>query len=108
MGYADNRWLDGAWGAPVCRELHRWSKGNYFKMRTRIFCGWPVGHSANRHNLWRNAERVLGHLACKTQVLFFTHHQHLIEVARKAVGDSVSIVSLKPPHTSDVNEAHAA
>ena len=44
--------------------------------------------------------QVLGHLARKTQVLFFTHHQHLIEVARKAVGDSVSTVSLGPRHAS--------
>jgi uncharacterized protein YhaN len=52
--------------------------------------------------------RVLGHLAQRTQVLFFTHHQHLIEVARKAVGDAVSTVSLKPPHTSDADAAQAA
>ena len=30
--------------------------------------------------------RVLGELAKKTQVLFFTHHEHLLEVARKALG----------------------
>ncbi|MBI5263857.1 MAG: AAA family ATPase [Bradyrhizobium sp.] len=40
--------------------------------------------------------RVLGHLARKTQVLFFTHHQHLIEVARNAVGEEISTVSLSP------------
>ena len=27
-------------------------------MRTRISCGWLVGHGANGHNLWRNAELV--------------------------------------------------
>jgi hypothetical protein len=32
------------------------------------------------------AFRVLGELARKTQVLFFTHHEHLLEVARKALG----------------------
>jgi len=52
--------------------------------------------------------RVLGHLARKTQVLFFTHHQHLIEVARKAVGDSVSIVSLNPSHALDADAVRAA
>jgi uncharacterized protein YhaN len=52
--------------------------------------------------------RVLGHLAGKTQVLFFTHHQHLIEVARRALGDSVSTVSLKPALRSDADAAHAA
>jgi uncharacterized protein YhaN len=29
--------------------------------------------------------RVLGELATRTQVLFFTHHQHLVELARTAV-----------------------
>jgi 5-methylthioadenosine/S-adenosylhomocysteine deaminase len=27
-------------------------------MRTRISCGWLVGHSGRRHELWRNAELV--------------------------------------------------
>jgi len=36
----------------------RGSKRKSFKMRTRIACGWLVGHSDNRHNLWRNAELV--------------------------------------------------
>lgn len=30
--------------------------------------------------------RVLVELAKKTQVLFFTHHEHLLDVARKALG----------------------
>jgi uncharacterized protein YhaN len=30
--------------------------------------------------------RVLGELAKKTQVLFFTHHEHLLQVARTALG----------------------
>ncbi len=38
--------------------------------------------------------RVLGELAKKTQVLFFTHHEHLLEVARKALGVPVSGVTL--------------
>lgn len=37
---------------------------------------------------------VLGQLAQKTQVLFFTHHRHLVDVARKTLDPSVSIVSL--------------
>ena len=27
-------------------------------MRTRINCGWLVGHDQGRHTLWRNAELV--------------------------------------------------
>jgi uncharacterized protein YhaN len=38
--------------------------------------------------------RVLGELAKKTQVLFFTHHEHLLEVARNALGAPVSGVTL--------------
>ncbi|MDE0054720.1 MAG: AAA family ATPase, partial [Gammaproteobacteria bacterium] len=38
--------------------------------------------------------RVLGELARKTQVLFFTHHTHLLEVAREALGGSPSIVDM--------------
>lgn len=34
--------------------------------------------------------RVLGELARRTQVLFFTHHQHLLEVARKALGAPIA------------------
>ncbi len=37
---------------------------------------------------------VLGHLASKTQVLFFTHHRHLVEIAQATLGQSVSVVSL--------------
>jgi uncharacterized protein YhaN len=33
--------------------------------------------------------RVLSELAKKTQVLFFTHHEHLLEVARKALGAQI-------------------
>jgi uncharacterized protein YhaN len=38
--------------------------------------------------------RVLGELAEKTQVLFFTHHQHLVEIARATLGGSLSVISL--------------
>jgi uncharacterized protein YhaN len=38
--------------------------------------------------------RVLGELAKKTQVLFFTHHEHLLEVARKALGVPISGATL--------------
>jgi uncharacterized protein YhaN len=38
--------------------------------------------------------RVLNELAKKTQVLFFTHHQHLLEVAQKALGTAVAAVPL--------------
>ena len=38
--------------------------------------------------------RLLGKLSRKTQVLFFTHHQHLVEIARKTLDASVNLVSL--------------
>ena len=38
--------------------------------------------------------RVLSELAKKTQVLFFTHHQHLLDVAQRALGASVLAVTL--------------
>ncbi len=37
---------------------------------------------------------VLGQLAQKTQILFFTHHEHLVEIARSTLGNTVRIVSL--------------
>jgi uncharacterized protein YhaN len=40
--------------------------------------------------------KVLRHLAMNTQVLFFTHHQHLVDVAQKALGGPVSTVTLSP------------
>ena len=53
---------------------------------------------------------VLNELAKKTQVLFFTHHQHLVEVAQKALGSPVAAVKLpaiavQPPPTSMRTEA---
>ena len=37
---------------------------------------------------------LLGELSQKTQVLFFTHHQHLVDLAQKSLGASVGIVNL--------------
>lgn len=37
---------------------------------------------------------VLGRLARKTQVLFFTHHWHLVEIAQATLGNSVAVVPL--------------
>ena len=39
--------------------------------------------------------RVLGQLGTATQVLFFTHHQHLVDIARATLGAKVPIVSLE-------------
>ena len=38
--------------------------------------------------------RVLGELSEKTQVLFFTHHSHLVDIARESLGDSISVINL--------------
>lgn len=38
--------------------------------------------------------RLLAELSRKTQVLFFTHHQHLVDLARKTLGTSISVVDL--------------
>ena len=38
--------------------------------------------------------KVLGELSKKTQVLFFTHHLHLLDIARETLGDSISIENL--------------
>ena len=38
--------------------------------------------------------RLLGQLAEKTQVLFFTHHQHLVDIARETLGASIHVVNL--------------
>lgn len=37
---------------------------------------------------------VLGELSRKTQVLFFTHHRHLLEIAQATLGKSATVVSL--------------
>lgn len=38
--------------------------------------------------------RVLGQLAARTQVLFFTHHRHLVDIARASLDASVPVVPL--------------
>lgn len=38
--------------------------------------------------------RLLGELSRMTQVVFFTHHQHLVEIAQKSLGTSVNAVTL--------------
>jgi uncharacterized protein YhaN len=38
--------------------------------------------------------KVLGQLATRTQVLFFTHHRHLVDIARASLDASVPVVSL--------------
>ena len=39
--------------------------------------------------------QVLGQLAEKTQVLFFTHHQHLVDIASDTLGESIPVASLR-------------
>jgi uncharacterized protein YhaN len=43
---------------------------------------------------------VLGQLARKTQILFFTHHRHLVEIAEAKLGKSITAVSLPEPQIS--------
>jgi len=40
---------------------------------------------------------VLGAFAEKTQVLFFTHHTHLVDVARQVLGQGMSVIELSSP-----------
>ena len=40
--------------------------------------------------------KVLFQLAQKTQVLFFTHHKHLLDIAKEALGAGISTISLSP------------
>lgn len=37
---------------------------------------------------------VLAELGQKTQILFFTHHQHLVDIARATLGADVNVISL--------------
>ena len=37
---------------------------------------------------------ILGHLAEKTQILFFTHHIHLLELAQEVLGDDIHVTNL--------------
>jgi len=48
--------------------------------------------------------KVLGELAQKTQVLFFTHHQHLVQVARQAMGMDLPVITLTPSVRREVGE----
>ena len=43
---------------------------------------------------------VLGQLARKTQILFFTHHRHLVQIAQATLGSSVAVVSLMDDKTA--------
>ena len=52
--------------------------------------------------------RVLGELAKKTQVLFFTHHEHLLEVAREALGAPIAGVTLPVAASPPAQHAQAA
>lgn len=43
--------------------------------------------------------RVLADLATRTQVIFFTHHQHLVELAQREVpSDLLSVQGIEPTH----------
>jgi uncharacterized protein YhaN len=37
---------------------------------------------------------VLAEVGRKTQVLFFTHHRHLVDIGRSTLGQSVNVVTL--------------
>src|SRR6185437_3993247 len=52
--------------------------------------------------------RVLAELAKKTQVLFFTHHEHLLEVARKALGVPIAGVTLPAAASPPPPQSEAA
>ncbi len=48
------------------------------------------------------ALRVLADLSRRTQVIFFTHHAHLVEIARREIpGDSLFVHDLEPKMASD-------
>lgn len=38
--------------------------------------------------------KALGELATKSQVIYFTHHDHLVEVALGAIGENLSVIKL--------------
>ncbi len=38
--------------------------------------------------------KALGELAAKSQVIYFTHHDHLIDVAQKAICEDLSVTRL--------------
>lgn len=44
--------------------------------------------------------KVLAELAQKTQILFFTHHQHLVDIARATLGEAVNVIPLSEDKVS--------
>ena len=51
--------------------------------------------AALRNSLRRNLLQALQQFAAGgTQVIVFTHHQHLVEVAQKACGGSLGVIQL--------------
>ena len=38
--------------------------------------------------------KVLGDLSQKMQIIFLTHHDHLVPLAREVLGDQINVVSL--------------
>src|SRR5947208_3474458 len=52
--------------------------------------------------------RVLGELAKKTQALFFTHHGHLLGVAREALGAPTAGVTLPVAASPPAQHSQAA
>lgn len=47
--------------------------------------------------------KALGELAMKSQVIYFTHHEHLVDVAHGAIGEQLNVTRLEPsPKTSSV------
>ncbi len=78
----------------------------YLALRIAAIDGWLEGKSALpfvADDLFVNFDdertvaglKVLHRLAGKCQVLVFTHHQHLVDLARKALGQGVSIIELE-------------
>ena len=49
---------------------------------------------------------VLGQLATKTQVLFFTHHRHLVEIAQARLGSAVHVEYLADDADTVASGAH--
>jgi uncharacterized protein YhaN len=51
---------------------------------------------------------VLGELAKKTQVLFFTHHEHLLQVVREALGVPIAGITLPVAASAPAQHSQAA
>ncbi|MCB1740775.1 MAG: AAA family ATPase [Gammaproteobacteria bacterium] len=53
---------------------------------------------------------VLAELGRQTQVLFFTHHQHLVDIARSRLGESINVIRLdrRPLNQEAPNPSAAA